>query len=43
LALIDALQLAVSPANGGSGFTTNDRRLPAVPGLPIIQLDVYSA
>ena len=39
----DALQLAASLASGCSAFLTNDRRLPAVPGLPIIQLGAYGA
>jgi predicted nucleic acid-binding protein len=34
----DALQLAASLATGCSSFLTNDRRLPAVPGLKIVQL-----
>jgi predicted nucleic acid-binding protein len=34
----DALQLAASLATGCSSFLTNDRRLPAVPGLKVIQL-----
>jgi predicted nucleic acid-binding protein len=34
----DALQLAASLASRCSAFITNDRRLPAVPGLRIIQL-----
>lgn len=34
----DALQLAASLAAGCSAFLTNDRRLPAVPGLRIVQL-----
>jgi predicted nucleic acid-binding protein len=39
----DALQLAVSLASRCSAFVTNDRRLPAVPGLRIIQLGDYEA
>ena len=39
----DALQLAVSAASRCSVFITNDRRLPVVPGLPIIQLGAYGA
>jgi predicted nucleic acid-binding protein len=37
----DALQLAVSLASRCSAFITNDRRLPGVHGLPIIQLGAY--
>jgi predicted nucleic acid-binding protein len=37
----DALQLAASLASKCSAFLTNDRRLPAVPGLRIIQLAEY--
>ena len=37
----DALQLAASLAAGCSAFLTNDRRLPAVPGLRIVQLGSY--
>ena len=37
----DALQLAASLAAGCSVFLTNDRRLPAVPGLRIVQLGGY--
>jgi predicted nucleic acid-binding protein len=37
----DALQLAASLAAGCSAFLTNDRRLPAVPGLRIVQLGAY--
>jgi predicted nucleic acid-binding protein len=39
----DALQLAASLAARCSAFLTNDRRLPAVPGLRIVQLGAYSA
>jgi predicted nucleic acid-binding protein len=39
----DALQLAASLATGCSAFVTNDRRLPVVPGLRIIQLGAYIA
>lgn len=35
----DAVQLAAALAAGCSVFLTNDRRLPAVPGLKIVQLD----
>ena len=34
----DALQLATSLATGCSSFLTNDRRLPSVPGLKVVQL-----
>jgi predicted nucleic acid-binding protein len=39
----DALQLAVSLAAGCSAFLTNDRRLPTVPGLRIVQLGAYGS
>jgi predicted nucleic acid-binding protein len=39
----DALQLAALLAAGCSAFLTNDRRLPTVPGLRIVQLGTYSA
>jgi predicted nucleic acid-binding protein len=39
----DALQLAASLATRCSAFITNDRRLPTVPGLRIVQLGSYSA
>ena len=39
----DALQLAASLAAGCSAFLTNDRRLPAVPGLRIVQLGTYGS
>ena len=39
----DALQLAAALGTGCSAFVTNDRRLPAVPGLRIIQLGAYFA
>jgi predicted nucleic acid-binding protein len=38
----DALQLAAALRAGCSAFVTNDRRLPAVPGLRIAQLAAYS-
>ncbi len=38
----DALQLATCLASGCSAFVTNDRRLPSIPGLRIIQLRDYS-
>jgi predicted nucleic acid-binding protein len=37
----DALQLAASLATRCSAFVTNDRRLPAIPGLRVIQLGAY--
>lgn len=39
----DALQLATSLATRCLAFVTNDRRLPALPGLRIIQLGAYAA
>jgi predicted nucleic acid-binding protein len=38
----DALQLATCLASRCSAFVTNDRRLPSIPGLRIIQLRDYS-
>jgi predicted nucleic acid-binding protein len=35
----DALQLVAALGSGCSAFVTNDRRLPAIPGLRIVQLD----
>jgi predicted nucleic acid-binding protein len=37
----DALQLSAALAEGCTTFVTNDRRLPALPGLRILQLDTY--
>jgi predicted nucleic acid-binding protein len=37
----DALQLSATLAEGCTTFVTNDRRLPALPGLRILQLDNY--
>lgn len=37
----DALQLAAALSNRCSSFITNDRRLPAVAGLRIVQLSDY--
>lgn len=37
----DALQLAASLATKCTTFVTNDRQLPAVPGLGIVQLSSY--
>lgn len=34
----DALQLAAALAGGCGAFVTNDRRIPAVPGLDVVQL-----
>jgi predicted nucleic acid-binding protein len=34
----DALQLAAALGEGCTAFVTNDRRLPAVPGLRVLQL-----
>ena len=38
----DALQLAAALSAGCKAFVTNDRRLPAVPGLRVIQLSEYA-
>lgn len=35
----DALQLATALAEGCTAFVTNDRRIPEVPGLKVIQLE----
>ncbi|CAN5567402.1 PIN domain-containing protein [soil metagenome] len=35
----DSLQLATSLAAGCSSFLTNDRRMPSIPGLKVVQLD----
>jgi predicted nucleic acid-binding protein len=37
----DALQIVAALASGCTTFVTNDRRLPAVPGLRVIQLASY--
>jgi predicted nucleic acid-binding protein len=37
----DALQLSAARETGCSAFLTNDRRLPVVPGLRILQLASY--
>ncbi|MDQ3517874.1 MAG: hypothetical protein M3466_05655 [Gemmatimonadota bacterium] len=34
----DALQLAAALSSRCSAFVTNDRRLPPLPGLPIMQV-----
>jgi predicted nucleic acid-binding protein len=39
----DALQLVAALASGCKAFITNDRRLPSVPGLRILQLSSYAA
>ena len=38
----DALQLTAALLGGCSAFVTNDRRLPAIPGLKILQLKDYT-
>lgn len=35
----DALQMAAAFAGGCTSFVTNDRRIPELPGLPVVQLD----
>jgi predicted nucleic acid-binding protein len=37
----DALQLVAAISAGCSTFLTNDRRLPAIPGLRIVELNSY--
>jgi predicted nucleic acid-binding protein len=37
----DALQLAAAITTGCKTFVTNDRRLPAVPGLRVVELSQY--
>jgi predicted nucleic acid-binding protein len=37
----DALQLSAALAEGCTTFVTNDRRLPSIPGLRILQVDNY--
>ncbi len=39
----DALQLTAAREAGCTAFVTNDRRLPAIPGLRIVQLAPYAA
>ena len=39
----DSLQLAAALSAGCATFLTNDRRLPAIPGLRILQLSSYVA
>lgn len=41
MGLIAALQLVAALSTGCKTFVTNDRRLPAVPGLRVIQLSSY--
>lgn len=38
----DALQIVAAVSTGCSTFLTNDRRLPAIPGLRIIELTSYA-
>jgi len=38
----DALQLVAAITTGCKTFVTNDRRLPAVPGLRVVQLSQYA-
>jgi len=38
----DALQLAAAVTAGCRAFVTNDRRLPSIPGLRILQLGAYA-
>jgi predicted nucleic acid-binding protein len=38
----DALQLCAALAGGCASFVTNDRDLPRIPGLRILQLDDYA-
>ncbi len=42
IATPDALQLAVSLAAGCTAFVTNDRRLPSLRGLKVVQLSAYT-
>lgn len=37
----DALQLSAALATRSTAFITNDRRLPSIPGLDIVQLNAY--
>lgn len=39
----DALQLTAAQQAGCTAFVTNDRRLPAVPGMRIVKLAPYAA
>ena len=38
----DALQLVAAIGAGCATFVTNDRRLPAIPGLRIVELSAYA-
>ena len=38
----DALQLVAAIASGCKTFLTNDRRVPRVPGLQVVQLAAYA-
>jgi predicted nucleic acid-binding protein len=38
----DALQLAAALSAGCSAFVTNDRRLPSLPNMRVLQLNAYS-
>ena len=38
----DALQLVAALSGGCKAFVTNDRRLPSIPGLQIVQLSSYA-
>lgn len=38
----DALQLVAAMSAGCKAFVTNDRRLPAIPGLRIVELSAYA-
>ena len=39
----DALQISTALVGGCRSFLTNDRRLPALPGLRVVQLEAYRA
>ena len=38
----DALQLATAALSKCTAFLTNDRRVPALPGLPVLQLEAFA-
>ena len=38
----DALQLAAALSSGCTALVTNDRRLPSIPGLEVLQLDDFT-
>ncbi len=38
----DAIQISAALSRGCSAFVTNDRRLPTIPGLRILQLSEYA-